>query len=454
MTAPLAAGVAAAAGEAAPAVREAARETPIAGTCDVLVCGGGPAGVAAAVSAARAGAGVRLLELHGCLGGVWTSGMLSFVIDADKPGLNREITRRLDAEDARLDRRGKSLAWQSYQFDAEAMKYVLETLVDSLGIEVQLHTRVVAVEKDGREVRGVVTESKSGRQAWRAKAVIDATGDGDVAALAGCRYEIGDGAGSKGTGVADCPCQPMSLMGIISGPPETLAKYAADAAAGNKDRFRDALHAAGHEPSYAKPTVWHMPGSPVAALMMNHAYGVRPDDAAAVTRATLRSRREVYKAVRSLKSIPEWTGVRMVATAEQIGVRDGRRVQGRETVTAEDVVAGQRRPDGICTSAFCVDVHAVTKDAAAYGNRGVKAKPFNIPLASLLPADADGLLTAGRCVSGDFIAHASYRVTGNAVAMGEAAGVAAALSAKTGTPPHAVEPADVLAGLKRVRGSS
>ena len=433
---------------------EPARDVPVAGRSDVLVCGGGPAGVAAAASAARAGASVRLLELHGCLGGVWTSGMLSYVIDADKPGFNRELIARLDRLDARrTDARQSS--FQTYLYDVEAMKFVLESLCGDLGVDFQLHTRVVGVAKEGARVRGVFTESAGGRQAWTAEAFVDATGNGDLAALAGCRWELGDGLSSETSGEnAGCPCQPMSLMGVISGEPETLAAFNTSAGTDRKAALLAELKRAGVEPSYTKPTLWHL-GGPVAAVMLNHEYGVSPIDAAAVTKATVHARRELFALTNALRSLGGgWAQSRLVTTAEQIGVRDGRRIRGRYEVDVKDVTAGARHADAVCRSGFCVDVHALTAEAgqrSAYGSDGVRARPFDIPLRALIAADVDGLLTAGRCLSGDFFAHASYRVTGNAVATGEAAGVAAAIAAKRGVPPHDLTWEQVAGPLAAVR---
>ena len=423
--------------QAVDAVTEPARRTPVARRCDVLVCGGGPAGISAAIAAARTGASVQILEAHGCLGGVWTSGMLSYVIDADKPGFNTELIRRLDdVSQGHGHVSVRPQRWLSYMYDVETMKWVLETYVTELNIGVQLHTRVVEVDRTpDRQIRGVFTESKSGRQYWGGNVVIDATGDGDVGALAGCRYEIGDGATSE-----DCPCQPMSLMGLIAAPPEVIRPFTRTGSddGKHKDRFHAEIQRGGYQPSYSKPTIFHM-GGPIAAVMMNHQYGVRPDDAAAITAATFAARNELNRIVRGLQSLPQWRDLRLVATAEQIGVRDGRRIRGRDRVVRDDVVAGRKRPDGICTSDFCVDVHALNKRDGGYGNRGIKAQPFDLPMGALIAADVDNLMMAGRCISGDFIAHASYRVTGNAVAMGEAAGVVAALASRDGNAPHHIE---------------
>ncbi len=414
------------------------------GSFDVIVCGAGPAGVSAAIAAARHHARVLLIEAHGCLGGVWTSGMLSYVIDSKNSGFNQELIDRLDALNAR-----KAEGETNYVYDVESMKFVLESLVTELKIKTQIHTRVVDVLRDGKNrINGIVTESKSGRQMFKAGVVIDTTGDGDVAALARCSFEIG-----KAANEIDCPCQPMSLMGIVTAKPETLADFDTAVSQKNKKRLLDELNRAGIKPSYTKPTLWYLGGA-VASVMLNHEYAVRPDDAAAITEATFRARAELYNIARALREMGgKWEGTALVATAEQIGIRDGRRVKGRDTVVVADVIAGRTRADAVCRSGFCVDVHGLTKDGPAYGNEGVRAKPFDIPLGSLVAAEVDGLMIAGRCISGDFFAHASYRVTGNAVATGEAAGIAASMAAKHSLMPHQLETADVIEKLNLYRSS-
>ena len=167
-------------------IREPERETPLRGSFDVVVAGGGPAGVCAAISAAKNGASVLLLENEGCLGGILTSGLMSNIIDAEnKGGLLREILDELAA---------MGMVRGHYSsVDPEAMKYCIEKRVLHAGICVRLYTRVVAavVSPEGR-IRAVVTESASGREAWSGKIFVDATGNGDLSALAGCKYEFGN----------------------------------------------------------------------------------------------------------------------------------------------------------------------------------------------------------------------------------------------------------------------
>jgi hypothetical protein len=415
---------------------EPSLKLPLQRDADVIVCGAGPAGVTAAIMAARAGAKVRLFEWRGCVGGIWTAGLLGWLIDFDKPGFNRELTTKLTERGIRRGTEKKNMT-----YEPEGMKLLLEELLVEAGVRLQLHTRVAAAYRDGKRLTTIVTESKSGRQAWQAPVFIDTTGDGDLGALAGCEWEIGE--------AQDCPCQPMSLNALLvvkdveklrefvrmdrPGPEEDDAE--------KKERIRREIERTGHFPSYSKPTLWQVRDNLVLA-MFNHEYGIKPFDAAQVTEATVRARAEMHRMVQGLRRLGgPWEGIQIAATAEQIGVRDGRRIRGRYVVDTEDVVEGARHADAVVRPTFSVDIHAVSAEhnrLSGYSNRGVRMKPYDIPLRALIAKDIDGLMMAGRCISGDFIAHASYRVTGNAVAMGEAAGVVAAIAAQSQRLPHEV----------------
>ncbi len=440
-------GRAAKASEAGPGTfAESARELPLNADADVIVCGAGPAGVTAAVAAARAGAKVQLFEAHGALGGVWTNSLLGYLLDFDKPGFNQELVRRLRERDAIC---GEGMNGLSYQ--PEEMKLLLEELCAAAGVNVQLHTRVAAAHREGRTLRTIVTESKSGRQAWRAPVFIDTTGDGDLGALAGCEFEIGKD--------HTCPCQPMTMYALLVVKDVSLL---ADLVfpVGNDGRnvgpqaFREVLARAGVTPSYGHACIFPIHGN-LILLMANHEYGINATDAAQVTEATIRGRGEVHRIVRALRKLGgPWEGVQIVATPEQIGIRDGRRIKGRYFMTKEDLVTGARQDDAVVRATFPVDIHALTAEEnkkAAYHNAGVPTQPYDIPLRALIARDVDGLLMAGRCISGDFIAHASYRVTGNAVAMGEAAGVTAAVAARNKAAPHDVPWREIQPTIAQVR---
>ncbi len=285
----------------------------------------------------------------------------------------------------RLAERGSHLPnnASSYFYDPEEMKLLLEELCLTAGVKVQLFTRVVAAQKDGdNRVTTVITESKAGRQAWRARVFIDTTGDGDLGALAGCSWEVGE---SK-----QCPCQPLTMMAMVMAvDPQAMRPFASHfggQASWRKEpvaNFREALAQAGLKATYGTPSLFQVRDR-LFNLMINHEYGILAYDAAAVTEATFRARAEIHRVVRGLRKLGgPWDGLQLVATAEQIGVRDGRRITGRYVLTKEDLIEGRKQEDGVMRASFNVDIHAVSKEAnekAAYHNAGVKTKPYDIPL--------------------------------------------------------------------------
>lgn len=405
---------------------EASRSTPVVNQSDVLICGGGPAGVAAAIAAARDGAKTTLIELHGCLGGVWTAGALTWIIDHEnKDGVMKEILERLQAGGFRA--RLADGTWTN-GYDVEGMKNVLEEMCMEAGVRIRLHTRVVAAGIDeSNRLTHVITESKSGREAWSAKMFVDATGDGDLAAAAGCGFEMGRD--------EDGHTQPMSLLAILTGiEADQVREFISDEGLPwgvPLEALRKEMNRAGVEPSYSKPTLFRIHDN-LFTLMANHQYLVKGTNADDLSRATLEARSEVRRIVDGLRSLGGcWANLRLVSTGAQIGVREGRRIHGRYTVSADDLRNGAQHEDAVADVTFCVDIHSVDpkKDKGLH-NGGIKTKPYQIPLRALIARDVDGLLLAGRCISGDFFAHASYRVTGNAVATGEAAGRYAAKVAR------------------------
>lgn len=408
-------------------IKEPSRTVPIIGEYDVIVCGGGPAGIAAAISAARAGAKTCLIELYGCLGGVWTTGLLSNIIDySNKTGVMREIMKRLSYTDAQFS---------PGNYDAEAMKLILEQFCMEVGVEIRLYTRVVAAVRDGKRLETVITESNSGREAWKAKCFIDTTGNGDLGALAGCLFDFGSPDNGK--------TQPMSLMAIVCGVnKEDINGTFIDGLGSspqNKVNLRKEIEKLGFSPSYGIPTLFAIRPN-FMALMANHEYGASALNAQQLSNATLHARAEVNKIIDGLRSLGGvWKNIRLVATGSQIGIREGRRIIGRYYLTKDDIVRGAEFDDGVCKVTYGVDIHSLYHNVQGYTTGGIKVRPYDIPLRSLIAKDVDGLMMAGRCISGDFFAHASYRVTGNAVAMGEAAGTICAIASKNGKMPHQVK---------------
>ena len=423
-------------------VYEPERDVRVVEDADVVVCGAGPAGTAAAIAAGRAGARVVLIELTGSLGGIWTSGLLSYVLDSgNKGGLLTELTAQLEAKagkratgDHGAESPERDLPWVtgSFLYDTEVMKLTLEELCRASGVRVRLHTRVVGAVVQDERVEAAITESVSGREAWKARVFIDATGNGDLAAVSGCGFDIGH----PRTGST----QPMTLMALVSGIRfDEIARFVSLHQRGNrpaKELLYDQICSGGFTPSYSSPTLFAVRDD-LFAFMANHVYEAQGIDADAVSEATFRARSELFRVRDALRaSGPEWRGLQIVQTAEQIGVREARRIHGRYTVTQDDLIAGRRHDDAVCRVTFPVDIHVDGPAGKGYDNGGVRSKPYDIPLRALMSRDRTNLLMAGRCISGDYWAHASYRVTGDAVPMGEAAGSLAAASAKAGCAPH------------------
>lgn len=409
---------------------EPSRKLKVVEDVDVIVCGGGPAGIAAAIASARRGARTRLIEFHGCLGGIWTAGLLSNLIEHEnKGGIMQEILDALNKSDAQVT---------ATNYDAEVMKVLLDKLCKDAGVDVRLHTRVVAAYTDSRNrLETIITESQSGREAWRAKTFIDTTGNGDLAAYAGCSFDMGH----PRTGLI----QPFSMMAILTGITKydmvrnNFIKHDGVPGSQHKINLREELRSVGMDPSYGMPTIFLIRDD-LFAMMANHQYNASSLNAQDITDATIQSRREVNDMIDRLrKKGGIWKDVRIVATSEQIGMREGRRVKGLYTVSKEDLIKGATFDDAVCKVKFAVDIHSLDGSGdKGYSNDGIKVKPYDIPLRSLISKDVGGLLMAGRCISGDFFAHASYRVTGNAVAMGEAAGKVAAKASLTNRLAHEV----------------
>ena len=403
----------------------------------MVVCGGGPAGVAAAIEAGRSGAKTLLIENNGCLGGVWTAGSLKWILDYHhQKGILKEITEELTRRGAECP---IDTGTGSYAFDLESMKILLDELVLDAGVQIRFHTRVCNAMVENGRLTYIISESKSGREAWKANIFVDATGDGDLAAQAGCSFDFGD---PKNNGTT----QPFSLLGIITGVDfediKAYSRWVGDTGQVSKKNLLAAIQKGGFEPSYRKPSI-HPISHNLFKIMANHEYGFSAIDADDVTEATLIGRRELHQVINALKNNGGiWKNIRLISSAEQIGTREGRRIHGLYTVSTEDLSKGIFHDDAIAEVRFGVDVHSVKKAEDSKTNsysRGIRSKPYTIPLRALIAKDVDGLLLAGRCISGDFIAHSSYRVTGPVTTIGQAAGRVAAVSSKKKKLPQSIE---------------
>jgi hypothetical protein len=417
-------------------IEEAPRRTPVAANVDVLVVGGGPTGVGAALAAADEGAKTLVLERHGMLGGMWTAGLLNPLFESRKGWLVEQL----------VDRLRQAKAWRDHAsfpvFDTELMKYTLEQMLAEANVDFWYHVQATSPVVDDRCVRGVIVEGKSGREAVLAKVIVDCTGDGDIAARAGVPFQFG----REFDGLA----QPMTLMFEVS----NAEKLGADT-----KKILDILNAAiakhklpielpyGRNPR-GTPYSIPVPEHGVSAIQATHVYRYDATDTRDVTRATVEARKQVHEIfMRAMREVPGLENVRLSQTAPSIGIRESRHLEGRYTLSADDVIAGRRFDDAVTSCAFGCDIHEIYPDDT-HAHR-IPARPFEIPYRCLLPKSVTGLLFAGRCISGTHEAHASYRVTGTCMAMGQAAGLVAAMAARSGVTPDQIEGRKLRAALEK-----
>lgn len=419
-------------------VTEPPREIPVVKQVDVLVAGGGPAGVGAALAAAREGASVLLIERFGMLGGMWTAGLLNPFFEFHRNGwIVEEIVDSLKS----------SNDWQEWvcapTFDNEAMRLLLEQKMTEAGAECWYYSLVTDVVMDHDRVCGLIVEGKSGREAVLADVIIDCTGDGDVAARAGAAYEVGH--------LTDDMVQPLTLMFEISG----IGNYNQTSSQQLYDMMQDAIsrHHLDVKLPFGRadnvPWVITTPGIGRADVQLTHLYRVNPIDTRELTKATIEARRQVHDAMLVFSHIPGLEQAKLMQTASTIGVRESRRILGEYILSLDDLQAGFRCSDAVASCGFNVDIHALTQENDLPTQHNAPIRDYQIPFRCLLPVDIAGLLVAGRCISGTHEAQASYRVTGTCMAMGQAAGLAAAMCVRKACLPSGLDGAELHAELVR-----
>jgi ribulose 1,5-bisphosphate synthetase/thiazole synthase len=378
-------------------VMQPQRELPVLHQTDVLVVGGGPAGVIAAIAARRAGADVTLVERYGHFGGLWTGGLVLLVtghiVKGGKQvcqGIGEELMRRLDKLDgAIIDRR----PGVDPTVDAEAVKYMMVEMTEEAGIKVFLHCWGVDAIVNGNTVAGAVFESKSGRQAILAKAVVDATGDGDLFAAAGAEFE-----------------HRSHNIGLVT-------------RVGNLDRVD-------RQKAKDAPPPKHLGRhTPVPGVNWVNMLGPEVDglDVAVLTKLEMNHRKFIWKTIQKTRATPGYEKVYLMETAPQLGVRITRILTGLKTVTQADLKAGTRFPDVIGVG----------------GASGLGHGEWQIPYGALVPVKVDNVLAAGRCICCEIRMADLVRLIPNCFVTGHAAGVAAAVAVQDGCRPRDVEVAKV-----------
>jgi len=399
---------------------------------DVLVCGGGPAGVAAAAMAARQQVNVLLLERYGRLGGMAVQGLVGPLMGSCDSRFVHETLKRIGG----------------CAFDPNRLDLQYADIVQESGAKLLLHTWSAEALLDGNRVTGVRAATKQGLVQISARVVVDATGDGDVAYGAGAAFEQGR--------TGDRLMQPVSIMYLIGGMDEKTALLCGSEEQARRVRVPEGsweeVVTRGQKSGELAATVGVIriyrslrPGLRVVnATQVNDVDGTKPAD---LTRAELEGRRQAYQVLEFLrKHAPGYENAVITEMPAVIGVRETRRILGEAYLTREDLTSGRRWPNAVVRSAsFPMDIHNPAGSGQAEG-AGAKAaqggatrvKPYDIPYGCLVPKETDGLLMAGRCISGSHDAHASYRVQCIAMGIGAAAGAAAALAAK-----HAIQPRQV-----------
>ena len=379
-------------------------DPPLRYETDVLVLGGGPSGVAAAVAAARNGAGVLLVEQYGYLGGMGTAGGVNvFMSYTYIGGVFREVMRRL------ADCGGR----RGPEFHPEMMKVVLDGIVTGAGVKLLLHTKGIgvrtapaaapsaSVKRSGwRRVTGVVLDNKSGPQLARAKIYIDATGDGDLAAYAGAECQIGR--------PEDGLTQPMTMMFRLGG-----CRWRGGSLEGIP-----ALEGI-HMSLYPMPS----PGEVLANMTrISGLSGVSGED---LTRAELEGRQQVMQCLKLLReNVRGFENAYLVSMPTQVGVRETRRVMGAKVVDEEDVVSGRDFSDAIARSSYAIDIH----NPAGRGAQIVPVQgPYTIPYRTMIPRGLTNVFMTGRAISATHEAMSAIRIQPTCYALGEAAGTAASL---------------------------
>ncbi|MFO7947720.1 MAG: FAD-dependent oxidoreductase [Armatimonadota bacterium] len=433
------------------------KKVPVAKDVDVLVVGGGAAGVGAAICAARSGADTLLIEQEWALGGLVTLGLVDYV--AGYPdGTGQELFDRLEAEGA-VERR---------ICDPEKCKRVMEEMVYDAGAEILYGTRVVDSIVEDDTIQGVLVHNKAGTQAILAHTVVDCSGDADVAAYAGVPFETG-------WDEADGYNQAVSLdfkLGNV-----------------NLPRFRDAIesthsfmqtvaHRAVEEGvlSHLVETgyVGQFPGRDpehgeiyVCTAHRRHCRTTDPDD---LTATAFEQRQQIKEMVEFYRRyVPGFEDCWLIESAPLLGVRDSRRIVGEYVLTGEDVACARKFPDAIARDTHGFDIHNPTdlphikhvhldepcenafcvpnEETGGYDAYVKPGQYYEIPYRSLVPLEVENLLVAGRCLSATFEAQSGARLILTCMTMGQAAGTAAAMSVAEETTPRELDPDDLRARL-------
>ena len=396
------------------------RQIPILTQTDVLVVGGGPSGVAAALASARLGVKTLLIERYGFLGGMATAGLVNpFMVSKVSGrliigGIFKEIAEELKERKAAED--GELFGQPHIIFDPEVLKAMLFELAEEAGVNLLLHSTFIGAVVKGDEIKGGIVQSKSGEGRILAKVIVDATGDADVAFLSGviCHKGRPD----------DHLMQPATLVFKMGGVDESKMPP--------RDEIDKIFRRAKSEGRIKNPreNVLWFKGLRAGEIHFNSTRITKIDGtkAADLTKAEVEGRRQVMELVSFLqKEVPGFESSYLMETAPEVGIRETRRIKGEYMLTEEDIVGGKKFQDVIAMASYPIDVHSPTGEGTVFKPLGT-GNSYDIPYRCLLPQAISGLLVVGRSISVSHEALSSTRVMPTCMAIGEAGGVAAALA--------------------------
>ncbi|OPA80937.1 FAD-dependent oxidoreductase [Paenibacillus selenitireducens] len=406
---------------------------PVSYTPDVVVVGGGASGVAAAMAAARNGAETLLIEQRGYLGGMGTAALVPAFCpytDGEKPiirGIGLELLEKmkLAAGEAFYSRNKDRLDWVA--IDVEILKCVYDQEVLDSGAKILFHTFADQVLLEGDRISGLVISNKSGRSVVQAKLYIDATGDADLAALAGVSFQTGGEHGEL---------QPGTMCYVVTG--------------ANKARFDQFLIDSGQNIALENTVIEAQRNGDlpqgrkrisgiawitdtVAGFNFGHIFGIDGTKAEDLTRAAIEGRQLIQVQIQFLrKYVPGFEDIHLVHSGDQIGIRETRRIAGDYTLVVEDYMSMRSFEDDIARNAYFIDIHLANASSTMTIKYLPKGKSHGVPYRCMLPQGKSNLIVAGRSVSSDRPVQGSLRVMPNCFAMGQAAGTAAAMASVDG----------------------
>lgn len=440
------------------------RQIPVVAEVDVCVIGGGPGGLPAAIAAARQGASTMVVEMQGFFGGMATAGLIGPILGhtgsrATNPvigGLPREICQRMAAIGQAWDWDRALQAW-GIPFNAEGFKIIADRMVREAGVKPLLHAFFVdSVVEDGRMTHAII-ESKSGRQAIRARVFVDATGDADVAFRAGAECTKGRPADGKSMAMGS-----MFRIGGVDTLSDDVRRACVEAMRAGIEAGELNLYGAGLGRQGST-----LRDDELTANITRFAGD--PTSVEDLTAAELSVRELTWRVMDLWRSVPGAEGLYLIATPSHIGLRESRQVVGVHRITGEDVVQARKYEDSVARCGYWIDIHCPRglveggqvhlcsvhckkldcymltdfRDQLPDELYPPEGEWFDIPYRALLPRTVDGLLVSGRCISADHQAMSALRVMGPCMAIGEAAGTAAGMAARAQVQPRDLDPMDL-----------